>query len=125
MVMVRRRTRAGTKEVPKTSKSPTRNKQRREHEARMKKFNSPEEKAKREKEFQRALAKGRAESLSESDGHAPRASSTPNKFKIDKRSSSSVALPPRDSKEHETAVKRRKRFDDYWINAKTKKQRSI
>ncbi len=101
-------------EVPKTRKSPTRNKAAKEHEARMKEFYKPENVAKRDAEFKKMMAEAKRERLSRSDGHKPKTAEGTGKFKINKKSSSSVALLKRDRKEHETAAKIRSRWDKAW-----------
>ena len=106
-------------EVPKTRKSPNRNKEAKElaarmkeHTARMKEFNKPENVAKRAADFKKLMDEARRERLSGSDGHKPKTAEGTRKFKVNKKPSSSVALPKRDSKEHETAVKERTRWDE-------------
>jgi hypothetical protein len=111
-VMLKKRKRV---EVPKTRKSPTRNKAAKERDARLKEFFKPENVAKREAEFKKMMAESKAESkrerLSRTDGHKPKTAEGTRKFKINKKSSSSVALPKRDRKEHETAAKIRSQWD--------------
>tara|TARA_R110002020_G_C16199143_1_gene766125 strand:+ start:290 stop:679 length:390 start_codon:yes stop_codon:yes gene_type:complete len=77
------------------------------------KFDSPKEKAKRDKEFARMWAEAQYERVLRSDGYLSKPTKATRKFKIDKRSSSSVALPPRDSKEHEKAFEKKPRGYKY------------